>query len=131
MKRLILMAVSILLALSLAAPVAFGQVGQGSTASGHASKLVAAWWQWALEEPTSQNPLVGSYDESTDTGEIQCDGSNSSGTWFLGGSFSTAPVDRTCTVPADTQLFFPVVNYVFIITEPGENEEIARQFVND
>ena len=33
------------------------------------------------------------------------------------------PVDRTCTVPADTQLFFPVVNSIFVITEPGETEE--------
>jgi hypothetical protein len=130
MKRIILMAVSVFLALTLAAPVAFGQVGQGATASGHASKLVAAWWQWALEEPTSQSPLGGSYDEAVPPGDIQCDGSNPSGTWFLGGSFSEAPADRTCTVPADTQLFFPVVNSVFIITEPGETEEIARKAVN-
>jgi hypothetical protein len=131
MKRIILMAVSVFLALTLAAPVAFGEVGQGATASGHASKLVAAWWQWALEEPTSQSPLGGSYDEAVPPGDIQCDGSNPSGTWFLGGSFSEAPADRTCTVPADTQLFFPVVNSVFLITEPGEDEDVARQAVND
>ena len=40
-------------------------------------------------------------------------------------------MERTCTAPAGKQLFFPVVNYVFFITEPGETEEIARQAVND
>jgi hypothetical protein len=45
MKRMIVMAISILLALTLAMPVAFGQVGQGSKASGSTGELAAAWWQ--------------------------------------------------------------------------------------
>jgi hypothetical protein len=40
-------------------------------------------------------------------------------------------VERTCTMPVGTQLFFPVGNVVFLITEPNETEEQARQEVND
>jgi hypothetical protein len=31
--------------------------------------------------------------------------------FFLGGSFTDVPVTRTCTVPANTPILFPVVNY--------------------
>lgn len=50
--------------------------------------------------------------------------------WFLAGATGgTEPgVERTCTMPAGRWLFFPVANYVFIITEP---EEIARQAANE
>jgi hypothetical protein len=125
MKRLILMAVSIFLALTLAAPVAFGQVGQASKPSG-ATGDVAAWWQWAVEEPAGQTPLEGSYDQSVPPGDIQCDGSNPSGVWFLAGSVSGSPVTRTCTAPANTQLFFPVVNNIFVFTDGNDTEEEAR-----
>ena len=91
MKRMIVMAVSVFLALILAAPMALGQVEQSSTSSGATGNLVAAWWQWALEEPSGQNPLEGSYDQSVPPGDIQCDGSNPSGVWFLGGSVSESP----------------------------------------
>ncbi len=40
-------------------------------------------------------------------------------------------MERTCTMPAGRWLFFPLVNYVFLITEPGETEEDARQAAND
>src|SRR3954464_2597303 len=106
MKRMILMALSLLLALSLAAPVAFGQTGQGSTATGASGKLAAAWWQWALSEPADTNPLIGGY-----SGGPQCDGQPLTDTqakeWFLGGSFGASAVERTCTVPVGTHLFFP------------------------
>jgi hypothetical protein len=130
MKRMILVAVSILLALTLAAPtMALGQVGQKSKPSGQTGQLVAAWWQWALEEPAGETPLEGSYDESVEPGDTQCDGSNSSGTWFLAGAISGDKIERTCTVPADTQLFFPVFNNIFILFE-GETEQDARDYLN-
>jgi hypothetical protein len=110
MKRLIVMAASLLLALSLAAPVAFAQAGQSSQASsGQAGQLAASWWQWAAQEPSGQNPLEGSYDQSVPPGDIQCDGSNPSGVWVLGGTLDGSTVTRTCTAPANTQLFYPVV----------------------
>jgi hypothetical protein len=52
MKRMIVMAVSIFLALTLAAPtIALGQTGQSAISSGSAGDLAAAWWQWALSNP--------------------------------------------------------------------------------
>ena len=61
MKRIVVMALSVVLALVVAMPMALGQVGQGSKASGTASELAAAWWQWALSEPVAKYPLAGSY----------------------------------------------------------------------
>ena len=130
MRRIVVLALGVLLALGLAAPMASAQVGQGAKASGKAGELAADWWQWALSEPTTTNPLVGSY-----SGGPQCDGRPLGDVpgkkWFLAGSFDGSVVERTCTMPVGTQLFFPVGNVVFLITEPGENEEIAREYVNE
>jgi hypothetical protein len=129
MRRIVVLALGVLLALALAAPLASAQVGQGAKASGKASELAADWWQWALAEPVATNPLVGSY-----AGGPQCDGRPVSDVpgkkWFLAGSFDGSTVERTCTMPVGTQLFFPVGNYVFLITEPEETEEIAREAAN-
>jgi hypothetical protein len=126
MKRLLIMAVSVFLALILAAPMALGQVEQSSTSSGATGDLVAAWWQWAVEEPAGQTPIEGSYDEAVPPGDIQCDGSNSSGVWFLAGSVSGDPVDRTCTAPANTRLFYPVVNNIWVFTDGNDTEAEGR-----
>lgn len=123
MRRMIIMAVSLFLALILAAPVAFGQVGQGSTSSGASGKSAAAWWQWALSEPLDTNPLIGSY-----TGGPQCDGQPLTDTrakeWFLGGSFGADAVERTCTVPTGTHLFFPAFDLAVVRdpADPGDTE---------
>ncbi len=130
MKRILVIALAAVLALVVAASMAYGQVGQGSKASGKAGELGAAWWQWALSKPVAENPLIGSYDNET-----QCDGQPVTDTpgkkWFLAGTFDGSEVVRTCTMPVGTQLFFPVVNNVFLITEPDETEEEARQAVNE
>jgi hypothetical protein len=122
-KRLVLLALGVVLALILAAPVASGQPGQGSTATGASGKLAAAWWQWGLSEPVDTNPLFGSY-----TGGPQCDGQPLTDTlakeWFLGGSLGGGVVERTCTVPAGTQLFFPAFDIAVIRNpaDPGDTE---------
>ena len=56
MKRIIVVALSVVLALTLATPMA---LGQGAKASGTAGELAAAWWQWALSKPVAENPLLG------------------------------------------------------------------------
>jgi hypothetical protein len=135
MKRIILMAVSVFLALTLAAPVAFGQVAQRPPASEQTGQLAAAWWTWASSKPIEDNSLIGSYE-----GGARCDGTpvtptrgpTRGDTWFLAGSTSSEPVVRTCTnVPADTQIFFPVVNFVWVNTDPGETQKLARQEANE
>jgi hypothetical protein len=131
MKRIVVMALSAILALVVASPMAFGQIGQGAAASGKAGELAADWWQWALSKPVAESPLIGG---DPDYSEDQCDGQPVTDTpgrkWFLAGTLDQSAVERTCTMPVGTQLYFPVVNTVFLITEPGETEEVARQEVN-
>ena len=126
MRRIVVLALGVLLALTLVAPMASAQVGQGAKASGKAAQLAAAWWQWALADPVATSPLVGDY-----AGGPQCDGQPLRDVpgkkWFLAGSFDGSAVERTCTMPVGTQLFFPVFNFIWINTEPHETEELARE----
>ena len=74
--------------------------------------LSQQWWQWAYKTPKPDNPL----NNFTDNSGTLCATGQSGSTWFLGGSFATntgkgaGTVQRTCNVPAATQLFIPVVN---------------------
>jgi hypothetical protein len=115
-KRIIIMALGVLLALALATPMALAQVGQGAKASGTAAELAAAWWQWATSNPVDSNPLIGPNDDHPVYSEEQCDGTPVSPTqgktWFLAGTGDGSKVVRTCTMPVGTHLFFPVVNIV-------------------
>jgi hypothetical protein len=126
-KRIILMALGVLLVLALATPMALAQVGQGANASGTAAKLAAAWTQWAYSKPVDEDsPLIGSYE-----GEPRCDGTpvspTQAETWFLAGTTNGDPVVRTCTMPADTQLFFPVVSSLAFPFFTGENRKNQRE----
>src|SRR4028118_1827609 len=129
MRRIVVLALGVILALTLAAPVASARVGQGAKASGKASELVAAWWQWALSKPAATSPLIGGY-----SGGDQCDGRPVTDVpgkkWFLGGALSEDPVVRTCTAPGGAQFFFPVVN-TLIIPFPGETEEQVLEQANE
>ena len=53
------------------------------------------------------SPLDGSY-----TNTAQCEGEYVEGVFFLAGAGGSKKVDRTCTVPADMPIFFPVSNVV-------------------
>lgn len=89
-------------ALMFAAPLA----ATAATNSNDYSTLAAQWWTWALTQPTSTNPLL-------DTTGALCTNQQSGNTWFLGGLFnSSGSVTRTCTIPAHTNVFFPLANYV-------------------
>lgn len=71
----------------------------------------ADWWQWALSIPGSVNPL-------TDATGQHCMVGQSGDTWYLGGSFGSGTVSRSCSVPQGARLFFPVANAVNFDT-PG------------
>jgi hypothetical protein len=101
-KRAIVIALSVILALALAAPIASGQT---SSQGQNLGKLTGEWWNWAVS--TNPSPLEGSY-----KGGTQCDGNFVDGVFFLGGSTTSKAVKRTCTVPAGTPILFPVVNVV-------------------
>jgi len=62
------------------------------------------WWQWVFAQPASTNPILDT------TGE-HCAQGQQGHVWFLGASFPAfAKVNRDCTIPTGTALFFPVLN---------------------
>ena len=137
MKRAIVMASSVLLALIVALPMAFAQVGMGATKSGTAEELAAAWTQWAYSQHAAESPLIGGGDAYS---EAQCDGTPVSPTqgktWFLAGTDSLTSdgreeTVRNCTMPVGTHLFFPLASTTFLITFPNENEVIAQEYVDN
>lgn len=73
--------------------------------------MSAEWWQWALSIPAATNPV------GDGTG-AHCMVGQRGPTWFLAGNAGGTPTLRTCTVPANSPLFFPVVNWVWVST-PG------------
>lgn len=97
-------------------------------------ELSTEWWQWILSIPRAVNPLLD------DTG-AHCLVGQRGEVWFLVGTFGAGTVTRTCAVPEDTTLFFPVINSVSVDT-PGvcgqdanripvsELREINRAFVD-
>jgi hypothetical protein len=107
-RRILVMAISVILAVAVAAPAVSAQsAGSDAQASGQIAELSAAWWQHVSSLPTGTNPTVGSYKANSP----KCEGLVN-GTFFLAGATSGDPVVRSCTVPADTQIFFPVVTIV-------------------
>ena len=108
MKRLVVLALSVIMALVVMAPIATGKSQLPSNIknqfqSNILKELAAQWWKWAVLEPS---PLAGDY-----TGGQQCEGEFVDGVFFLAGT-TGGDATRTCTVPADTALFFPVLNVV-------------------
>lgn len=75
----------------------------------------AAWWQWAASQPSATNPVL-------DTTGDHCTNGQSGRVWFLAGTMGGSAVERDCTVPPGTMLFFPVVNAV-VFAEPGTLDE--------
>jgi hypothetical protein len=78
------------------------QPPNSSTAGKSYGQWGGAWWQWVFSVPYPSTPLFDSNGSSC--------GLNQSGpVWFLAGS-AVGPVTRSCTVPADKYLFFPLAN---------------------
>src|SRR5918994_4801317 len=111
MKRAIVIALSVILALVVAAPIASGQTASQRQ---DLKALTDAWWTWAITEP---GPMEGNY-----KGGQKCEGEFVEGVFFLAGTFGGGDATRTCTVPADTALFFPVINSFCTDDEPNYPE---------
>ena len=64
----------------------------------------AKWWQWAESIPLPINPIW-------DTTGADCAVSQSGDVWFLAG---TAGFDatRSCTIPKNKMIFFPIINAI-------------------
>lgn len=63
------------------------------------------WWQWAASMPGSESPVQDL------TGE-DCAVNQRGPVWYLAGGFGTSLISRSCTVPKDQHIFFPVINMV-------------------
>ena len=88
------------------------------------SQLSAEWWQWSLSIPYPVNPL--SIDWTPEQAAEYCGVGQHGNTWFIGGFVVDAAlyqdndpnndpvipdlIERNCTIPPNTALFFPVIN---------------------
>lgn len=64
--------------------------------------LVRDWTRWAMEAPWTTGPIV-------DTTGVACAEGQDGHDWYLAGS-TGGPVTRSCTIPKNKELFFPLVN---------------------
>lgn len=125
-RRIVVVAISVVLALAIAVPAA---TAQQTAKKGQLNKkeVTGQWWNWAASIDPS--PVYGSYE-----GGEQCDGSFVEGVFFLAGLSGESPVERTCTVPADTPILFPVVNVVcseeFDPPDPAPYGKCAKNYTN-
>jgi hypothetical protein len=71
---------------------------------------VAAWTRWAVQARAAAHPLL---DTTADCGTGQ-----QGKVWFLGGKLTPegTAVERRCTVPSGTALFFPLANEFWVST---------------
>jgi hypothetical protein len=60
------------------------------------------WWTWLMSIPSNVNP-------ASDTTGINCAQGQNGPVWFLAGS-TTGKAERSCTVPADKAIFFPIID---------------------
>lgn len=63
---------------------------------------VERWWQWCYSFRDDSSPV------SDSSGEFSKEGQAYESVWFLAGTFG-GTVERNCTLPAGTSIFFPIV----------------------
>jgi hypothetical protein len=73
------------------------------------AEWTARWWQWVLSTPKTENPLV-------DENGKNCANKQSGPVWFLAGTLK-GPAERSCIIPADKAILFPVINYEASVAE--------------
>jgi hypothetical protein len=76
---------------------------------GQLPAFTALWWEWVFSIPAPVNPTL-------DTTGANCMVGQRDFVWFLAGVNGGGSATRTCSVPADKTLFFPVINSSFINT---------------
>lgn len=78
------------------------------------------WWQWAASFDYEKSPVADR------TGEL-CAAGQDGPVWFLAGVYGSAPVKRSCEVPAGKWLFFPIVN--FVVFPSGERTATCEHMI--
>jgi hypothetical protein len=129
MRRLLLATLCIAVALATAAPAAAGTDRHGGqTVVPPQSRIFgntygqwnAKWWQWLFQTPFHDSPVLsGPAGDSASYAPVDCSAGQRGPVWFLGGTFlpttkgpssAASDVYRTCSVPAGTYLFLPLLN---------------------
>lgn len=106
------------LALALSAPATHAAgdrpvLGPQEKVAGRSqSDYAIAWWRWVMRLPDG----VRAYQ---DPSGAQCALNQGGPVWFLAGTEGTGPVQRECTVPANTHVFLPVIA-MLVHASPGE-----------
>jgi hypothetical protein len=114
-----------------AAPAAVASQGPGEAAQGNPevapinakittvksyADLGAEWWQWAVQAPAADSPLL-------DPDGAKCRVGQEGAVWFLATTLgSGVPTTRHCEVPGNKAIFFPVINaaYFAFLNDPPE-----------
>jgi len=86
--------------------------GKQQEGQGKYGQLTAQWWQWTLERPFTDNPIID------ETGEDAANGQPREDVFFLAGNFGGETV-REFTVPANTALFLPLLNSLGFAPKPA------------
>ena len=91
--------------------------------------ISAKWARWVLQNPTPSNPIP-------DTTGANCAVNQNTNIpfWFLVGDFGGS-VTRTCTIPKDRYIFFPVANALVtdFPSQPGniqQEQALAKQLAD-
>lgn len=66
----------------------------------------AEWWQWAMASTDDANPV-------SDTSGEHCSTGQEGKVWFLAGGFGSSKISRSCRIPNDKYLFFPIINMAY------------------
>jgi len=63
------------------------------------------WWRWFAGISASRHPGLDETGENASVDQFEHN------VWFLAGTFGGKTVERTCRVPAERCILFPVINY--------------------
>jgi hypothetical protein len=116
--------------MALGVPVASAAPPSDTSGDATGTQITARWWQVALRDPT----LAFFTDDSLTGGNCQLV-TLPSGTYVIAaGSFGTSG-PRACTVPAGATVVLPVINNLFVLTDPppedtmGEARRVNRDYI--
>jgi hypothetical protein len=85
--------------------------------------LGSEWWQWAVQAPATDNPLL-------DKDGSNCRVGQQGPVWFLAGTQGSGkPTVRRCEVPGGKAIFFPVINNVYFAFLSDPPEQRTAEFV--
>jgi hypothetical protein len=85
----------------------------------------AKWSQWAYAGPDGENAV------QDETGEFCAVNQPTGKVWFLAGSFGLTDVERTCTIPPNRALFYPLVSSLWTDCPGTPDEDLTDAEVRD